>query len=560
MRHALLVVACLLCGALGARAEAAATEPGRAPTVKLQLLGFNDFHGNLTGTRFVQQRPVGGAAVLAAYLRDEAARFDGATLIIHAGDQVGASPPASGLLQDEPSIQFLNLLANRWCTPEARRDPRCNLVGTLGNHEFDEGARELLRLVHGGRSKHGPFLARPYRGASFPYISANVVDARSGRPILPPFVVKEVDGVRVGVIGAVLRATPSMVVAGGVASLRFLDEVTAINRAVRALSRRGVQTIVVTIHQGGRQPAYEGPTRRDDVAAVGGEIVPLVQGLDDAVDVVISGHAHAFTNALIETPSGHPILITQAYAAGSAYADIELTLDRAGGDVAEKSARIVTTFADAGPGLTPAPDVAALVAAAEQAVRPLTERVVGSAAHPISDAANPAGESALGNLIADAQRAATGADVALMNAGGIRTGIPKGEIRAGNLFSVQPFGNVLITMRLTGAQLRSALEQQWQDDMPHHLQVSGMRYVWDAARPRGSRVVEVQVGAAPLDPARVYRVAVNSYLADGGSGFSAFLAGKGRRVGPLDREALAAYVARQTGPISVAIEGRVTRR
>jgi 5'-nucleotidase len=527
-------------------------------TVAVQLLGFNDFHGNLTSARFVQQRPVGGAAVLASYLRDEAARFPGTTLIVHAGDQVGASPPASGLLADEPSIEFLNRLGNRFCSVATRMHPRCNLVGTLGNHEFDEGARELVRLLRGGRAAHAPFLGRPYRGTTFPYVSANVVDAQSGRPLLAPFVIKQADGVRIGVIGAVLRATPTMVVAGGVRALRFLDEVTAINEAVRTLRRRGIETIVVTIHQGGRQPPYEGPTRRD-VPRPDGEIAALVAQLDDAVDVVVSGHAHAFTNALIDTPSGHAILVTQAFSAGSAYADIELTVDRASGDVREKSARIVTTFADSGPGLTPAADVAALVRAAEDAVRSTTERLVGRASAPISDAPNPAGESALGNLIADAQRAAVGADVALMNTGGIRTSLAAGEIRWGALFAVLPFGNHLVTMDLTGAQLITALEQQFQSDV-HMLQVSGLTFTWDAARPRGSRVVDVVVKGAPIAKEARYRVVVNNYLADGGSGFLVFREGTSRAAGPLDRDALTNYIVAKKGAITAAIEGRIQRR
>jgi 5'-nucleotidase len=293
----------------------------------VQLLGINDFHGQLSGGRRVTNRPVGGAAVLAAYL--QAAQQDSndpdlsdRTFIVHAGDHVGATPPESALLRDEPAIGFLNLLANRYCRYEDRRGlrdrrrgwdddakddcrdrrvhPKCNLVGTPGNHEFDEGKDELFRLLNGGNHASGPFLENPYRGARYPTISSNVVDEKTGKPILPPFVIKDVKGIRIAFIGAVLKETPTIVTPTGVAGLKFLDEADSINRYVRWLrTTEGIRTFVVLIHQGGRQTTYEGPTQPGGLIS-GQEIVDIVSRLDDDVDVVVSGHAHAFTNTLLK--------------------------------------------------------------------------------------------------------------------------------------------------------------------------------------------------------------------------------------------------------------------
>jgi 5'-nucleotidase len=527
--------------------------------VRVQLLALNDFHGQLAPGKQLLGRPVGGAAVLAAYLRDAAARFPGDTLIVHAGDHVGASPLESALLQDEPSIQFLNLLGNRFCSWRARLDPRCNLVGIPGNHEFDDGLAELLRLLRGGNARNGPFLQSPYRGASFPYVSANVLHARDGSSVFPAFVIKRAGGVRIGVIGAVLEATPSMVVAAGVRDIRFASEAEAINRAVARLRKAGVEAIVVSIHQGSAQPPYEGPTRRD-ANMPEGEMTRLVGKLDAAVDVVISGHAHAFSNAFVKGRDGSEVLVTQALSAGSAYAQIELTLDSVTRDVVAKTARIVPTYADSGPGRTPSADVAALVQRAQDRVAGLASRVLGSTRAPLSHTPNAAGEAELGNLIADAQRHALGADVALMNLGGIRADLDAGEITYGELFALQPFGNSLVQMKLSGAQLLRALEQQWRSTPARVLQVSGLSYVWDPQAPVGRRVIAARVGGGALAAEASYRVVVNNFLAEGGGDFEVFREGSERSGGPADIDALVAYIEQLGRPVDVAIEGRIRTR
>jgi 5'-nucleotidase len=529
----------------------------RAPE-KLQLLGINDFHGRLSEGLRVANRPVGGAAVLAAYLRAEQASFAGTTLIVHAGDHVGATPPESALLQDEPSIEFLNLLTNRHCRSWAGFDPLCNVVGTLGNHEFDEGVAELLRLIEGGNHAKGPFLSDPYPGVNFAYVSANVIDEASGQTLLPPYAIKQVGRERLALIGAVLEATPSVVTAEGVRGVRFEDEADAINRVVQRLQRRGIEAFVVLIHQGGFQTSYSGSTL-PEAGAPGGAIAEIVSRLSSAVDVVVSGHAHAFSNALLANAEGHPILITQAFSSGTAFGDIELSIDGATHDVVEKSARIVTTYADEGPGLTPAADVAALVERATTAVAPQVSRVLGEAAVALTRTQSAAGESALGNLIADAQRAAQGSELAFMNPGGIRADLDAGPITWGELFTVQPFANDLVRMDLTGAQVLALLEQQWSNPtQPRFLQVSGLTERWDGARAVGQRIVEVRVAGAALDPARSYSVTVNSFLAGGGDGFAVLTQGTNRAVGQVDLDALVTYVEAASGPISAAIEGRLS--
>lgn len=530
--------------------------------IPVQLLGFNDFHGQLSAGKLVSNRPVGGAAVLAAYLEHEQAEFEGTSFIVHAGDHVGASPAASALLQDEPSITFLNMLTNDACAraDEDTRNARCNVIGTLGNHEFDEGVTELLRLIRGGVHATGPFLDPHYAGANFPYVNANVVDAVSNQPILPPYVIRRAGKAKLAFIGAVLKQTPTIVTPTGVAGVRFLDEADAINAYIPEIRTQGVEAIVVLIHQGGTQTNYTGNTQADALLT-GSEIHDIVSRLDGAVDVVVSGHTHAFSNALLNNAAGKPVLVTQAFSASTAFADIELTLDPQSGDVLSKSASIVTTYADAGPGLTPDSRVAQLVAQAEAKVAPQVNRVVGEAAAALTRTASPSGESALGDLIADAQRAAMATDFAFMNPGGIRADLDAGPITWGELFTVQPFGNTLVKLTLTGEQLYTLLEQQWPaSGDPRFLQISGLSYTWDAAQPVGTRVREIRKGDTAIDKAAGYSVTCNNFLATGGDGFTAFTLGTSNQGGPSDVDALTAYVERAQQPLAAAAQVRITRQ
>jgi 5'-nucleotidase len=529
-----------------------------ADLLDVRILAINDFHGQLSEGRRVAGRPVGGAAILASYLKSAQEGIEEKTIIVHAGDHVGASPPASALLQDEPSITFLNLLANKHCSYRNPSKPACNLVGTLGNHEFDEGVGELFRLIEGGNHPLGPFLEETYRGARFPYVSANVVDAETGQPILRPYVVKEVNGTPIAFIGAVLKEMPTIVTPTGVAGLAFLDEAESINRYIPELKKQRIRAIVVVIHQGGTQAIFQGETQPNGL--VNGAIVDIVSRLDDEVDLVISGHAHSFTNAILKNNSGKEILLTQAFSSGTAYAEIDLSIDRATRDVIAKSAAIITTFADEGPGLTPDPTVVRLVALSEEKVAPRVNQVIGEAAIDILRAQNAAGESALGNLIADAQRAAMGTDFAFMNPGGIRADLLAGPVTWGELFTVQPFGNSLVRMTLTGQQIYDLLNQQWLNQpFPRIMQISGLTYTWDNDLPIGDRIIEVRKDGMPIDVAASYSVTVNSFMAAGGDNFTVLPQGLNQIGGPVDLDALIDYVQGLPQPFSAGIEGRIVR-
>ncbi|MBD0306400.1 MAG: bifunctional metallophosphatase/5'-nucleotidase [Nitrospiraceae bacterium] len=524
----------------------------------IKILAINDFHGSLSAGRTVGNRPVGGAAVLASYLKAAQTGWEDRTVLVHAGDHVGASPPVSALLQDEPAMMFLNLLANEHCAVADRHNPHCNVVGTPGNHEFDEGQDELKRLLDGGTHLKGPFLEAPYEGIRFPYVSANVVGSEQHRSLFPPYVVKSVGSVRVGFIRAVLNGARSLVSPSGIVGLAFLDEAEAINRTVEELRAQNVRVIVVLIHQGGEQAPYEGPTRPDGM--VTGPIVDIVSRLDDEIDVVVSGHTHRFTNALLRNGHGKEMLVTQAFSYGSAYADIELGIDQASQDVLFKSARIITTFADEEPGTHPDQAVLRLVAQAEATVAPKVARVVGQVAADISRIQNEAGESPLGNLIADAQRWAMKTDIAFMNRGGIGDDLHRGNVMWGDVLHVHRFGNTLIRMELTGQQIYDVLNQQWlNQDVPRMLQLSGLSYTWDSRRPMDDRIVEIRMNGAPIDRQQTYSVAVNSYLAEGGDRFTLFTQGGNRVGGPPDGDALIAYIQSRSEPISASIEGRIQR-
>jgi 5'-nucleotidase len=540
------------------REDAAAARP--AAPVTLHVLTFNDFHGNLrTPAAPDGKRPAGGAAVLAAYLNAERARDPADTLIIHAGDLLGASPPITRLLQNEPAIQFENLLAGEQCPYGAathffaaagwpQQPNPCHVIGTPGNHEFDAGPQELLRLLNGGNAKTGPFLENPWRGSRVPYVCANVRDRRTGRTLLPPYTVVMIHGIPVGVIGAVLRDTPTLIPAWATADLEFTDEAAAINAAAAQLAAHGVHTILVTIHQGvvpvpaAHGFSWHGPLQR------------IVAQLDPAIDVVISGHTHNYTNALWPDRTGKPVLVVQDYSYGVAYGELTLQLDPHRGTVIAKSARVLPAWADAGPGLHPDAAVAALVRDAQVAVGPRVARVVGHTAVPLTRSMSAAGESVLGDLVADAQRQALSADIGLMNAGGLRADLAAGTLTWGDVLTLHPFGNRILALQMTGAQLRAVLEEQWSTDpaaIPRILKTSGLYYQWDPAQPQGAHVVVAcDAQHRPLRATQQYRVAVNDFLVGGGDDFRGFAGLPVATVGPLDTEALESYLRSVHGEIT----------
>jgi 5'-nucleotidase len=566
----LLVVVPLLTAVLSARLWAAepAADPWPPPeqvvewssakanrigNVHLQLLGFNDFHGNLQIPVSGSARPAGGAAALAAYLKAAERNAPQHTLILHAGDLIGASPPATRLLHNEPGIEFLNLLANENCrygnatravdARNWRRHPnRCNVVGTLGNHEFDAGIGEIHRLLEGGNSPDGPFLENPYRGSRVPYVCSNVRVRATGQLLLPAYTVVTLGGIPVGVIGAVLRDTPTIVPAWALREVEFLDEAQSINHAAAELQAQGIHTLIVIIHQGLT------PQQLDDRIDYSGPLRELIAQLDPDIDVVVSGHTHHFTNTLLPSRGGTPVLVTQAYSYGVAFDRIELQVDPLTRDVVAKSARIVPTWADVAPGIPGDADAQRLRAHAQALVASRVSRVVGTLDQAARRSISGAGESVIGDLVADAQRSATHADVALMNPGGLRSDLNAGPVTFGDLLTLHPFGNHLVTLEMTGQQLISVLEQQWPSAgsaSPRILKTSGVRYSWDASKPAGAHVqAACDASGAPLDTQRHYRVTVNDFLAAGGDGFTALVPLGPGEVGPLDTDALGDYLQR----------------
>ncbi len=543
--------------------------------VHFKILGINDFHGQLSTGRKVGGRPVGSAAVLAAYLKAAEKKSGQTTFIVQAGDQVGASPPVSALLQDEPSIIFMNMMANDYCDKDNEdennqdkenakeqntSEQKCNIIGTLGNHEFDEGKDEMLRLINGGNHVNGPFLDEDYEGANFPYVSANVINNATGKPLLKPYVIRRIKGIPVAFIGAVLKQTPTIVTPTGVAGLSFIDEADAINSYIPELHKQGVHSIIVTIHQGTRQRYYSGPTDAE-VTTLNGSIADIVNRLDDDIDIVVSGHSHSFTNALIANANGKKILVVQAFSRGTAYDDIDVSIDPHSHDIVEKSARIVTTYADVSPGTYPDKGIAKMVAKSEAAVAPIINRVIGTTINDISRTANAAGESPLGNLIADAQRHKMATDFSFMNAGGIRADIPAGNVTWGDLFTVQPFGNNLVTMNLSGEQIIRLLNQQWLGQpYPRILKISGLSYTWDNALPIENRIIEVRKDdGSLLDTTATYSVTVNSFIASGGDNYTVLTEGTNRIIGSNDLDALIEHINTMPQPFNAVIEGRIKR-
>ena len=475
--------------------------------LSIQLLAINDFHGHLEPPAGSNGRvagvDAGGAEYLATHLQALGAGKPH-TLIVAAGDLVGASPLLSSMFGDEPSIRALNAMGIR--------------VSSVGNHEFDNGWRELLRVQNGG--------------AAFRYLAANVtfdprVHHRSG-PVLPAYAIEEVGGMRIGFIGLTLRATPQLVMRSGVEGLRFEAEAATANRWVRVLKSQNVRTIVVLIHEGG-VPAGEDPNGCDRLA---GPIVEITRQLSDDIDVVVSGHTHRAYNCTLDGK-----LLTSAASFGRIITAIDLTLDRRTADVVAKTARNVPVTRD----VQKDPQQTAIIDEYRPKYAVVAERVVGAIARDVTRAPNDAGESALGNLIADgtleAARAVAEANavVAFMNPGGIRADLVHGgsggaprSVTYAEAFTVLPFRNRVVVVTMTGAAIKDVLEQQFDNIGPGQdrmLQVSrGFTYTYDRTRPANRRVDadSLSIDGNRVSPRQRYRIAINEFIASGGDNFSAF--------------------------------------
>jgi 5'-nucleotidase len=495
----------------------------------VHLLAFNDFHGQLDADADGR----GGAAGLAGEIA--ALRTPG-TLVVAAGDLIGGSPLDSGLYHDMPAIAVLNAMGLD--------------LSSVGNHEFDEGDAELQRMQHGGcHPLDGCIPGESFPGAAFPYLAANVVDNSTGATIFPPYAIRDVDGVRVAFVGETLENTPAETLASAIPELRFGDEVDTLDALVPELHAAGAQVIVLLIHQGGAQ--LGGP---NDCTFLTGAIVDLATRLDGVVPLVVSGHTHQ--SYVCQQGS---VLVTSAGARGALLTEITLQVDRGTGTV--RGAVAVNHPIDAT--VTPDPTVAALVGHYDQIVAPRGDRVIATIRADVSDVSDANGESPMGDVVTDAMRAGTGADVALMNAGGIRGPLlyaasgsetADGQVTYAEAFTVQPFGNLVETGMLSGADLIATI-----DVFPggHPTLISGAAYTWSASAPAGQEVVptSVTVGGAPIDLAASYRVAVNSIVVQGAPSWASATGVVGAGV---DLDLLTAYLTAGS-PLAPPAPGRITR-
>ncbi|MFD4941767.1 bifunctional metallophosphatase/5'-nucleotidase [Streptomyces sp. NPDC058239] len=584
-------------GALVAAMPAGAQDRGHghghhkpARTVDVQLLSFNDLHGNLeppagsAGTVTETQAdgttkaiPAGGVEYLASSLRT-ARKGHPYSITAAGGDMVGASPLLSGLFHDEPTIEALNKIDLD--------------VTAVGNHEFDEGATELARLQNGGcHPVEGCYdKDKKFEGADFPYLAANVTSEKTGKPILKPYTVWKKNGVKIGFIGVTLEGTPNIVTANGVKGLKFHDEIETVNKYAKELDRQGVKSIVALIHEGGA-PASTSYNYDCDSSGAGdgisGPITDIAKGITPKVDALVTGHTHQAYVCTIPDPAGNPRMVTSASSFGKLYTDTTLTYDRRTKDIVRTS---VKSAGASNPKSANhivsrdqrrARDMTDLIARWNALAAPIANKPQGYITADINGRGSTAPEKPLGNLIADAQLEGLapadkgGAVVAFMNPGGIRADLVykstgsegDGVVTYGESFTVQPFTNMMNVVDLTGAQLITALQQQVSgsnEASPKILQVSkGLTYTLDMTKTGAARVVTdtIKLNGAAIDPAKTYRVAMNEFLAGGGDGFAALGQGANKLVGASDLDLFNAYLAAHStaaAPLAPPATDRIT--
>jgi len=502
--------------------------------VELQILAFNDYHGHLQASTpgSIEGEAAGGSEYLSSELSDLRAGHDH-TLTVAAGDLIGGSPAFSGLFHDEPSVESLNAMGLD--------------VSSVGNHEFDEGVTELLRMQNGGCHPVDGcyFPGNPYTGADFPWLAANVVSETTGDTVLPPYWITQVGTTQVAFIGMTLEATDTLVAAAGITGWDFLNEADTANALVPILEAQGVETIIVLLHEGGSQTPPPGAV--DACVGISGPIVAINAALDPAIDAVITGHTHLPYNCLLDDPDGVPRIVTSAYSYGRVVSELNLVIDPRTGDVVRDESTAVN-HAVIQADLTPDPAMTSIIAKWQVLFDAFANDPVGEITADIVRGGTPPGddrgvESAAGNLVADAQKWATslyGADVAFMNPGGVRSdllyaesaGEGDGVVTYGEAFTFQPFSNTLVTYDMTGAQIQSVLEEQCQpagSSRPFlHLGVSD-GFTYDLSKTidmtgdcTSVTISNVMINGSPLDMGATYTVTVNNFLADGGDNFTTF--------------------------------------
>ncbi len=578
----------------------------RHSTTNIQILSFNDFHGNLeppagssgrVTTGYTLTPPAtaplattvdaGGVEYLATHLR-EARKGNRNTVTVAAGDIVGASPLLSAAFHDEPTIEAMNKLGLE--------------ATAVGNHEFDEGYKELQRLQRGGCLPDGAGLnnqdscaAGIFKGARFRFLAANVKYTGTNKTILPSYWVKEMNGAKIGFIGMTLKETPTIVTKSGIAGLDFTDEVTTANALVPVLRKQGVKAIVVLVHQGGtpavqqwtgpdgktygvgstyKYTCGEGGTLAGDSA-----ILPIAANLDPQIDMVVSGHTHQPYVCNVPDPKGQQRMVTSASSFGRLFTETNLTYDRRTQDIVRSS--VVGSNLVVSRDVPKAADETSIIDTYKTLIAPIANKELGSITADLTRTQTAAGESALGDLIADAQvndpsvvSGGVKPVVAFMNPGGIRadltfaqTNPPEtvdGIVRYTEAFTVQPFNNYLVSMDVTGADIWSLLQQQWSGSntaLPKFLQISkGMSYTWSGATP-AQAVTSVTINGSPVlnDGSATYRVVTNNFLSDGGDSFAAFKNGTGKYFGGLDIDGFAAYLP-TVSPYTALPLDRITKQ
>ncbi|GAA2595537.1 bifunctional metallophosphatase/5'-nucleotidase [Winogradskya consettensis] len=595
---AVAVVATLPMTRAGQAQAAPEFAPGLAPvsvnyglpsgqTVKGQFLSYNDFHGAIDppsgSSAAVNGVPAGGVEYLATYLKKLRAEATGEgrqTLTVGAGDLIGATPLVSAAFHDEPTIELMNEVGLQ--------------ISSVGNHEFDEGVAELIRLQRGGcHPTDGCQDGDGFGGAKFTYLAANTINKKTGLPILPPIDIRFVNGVPVGFVGLTLEGTAGIVNPAGIKDVRFANEVETANKWSNILKLFGVKAQVLLVHQGGQQNVSDTvPVPGvSDCNNFSGPIIDIVKGLNPEFGVVVSGHTHRFYSCTLPNSKGTSV-VTSAGTVGQLITDIDYSIDRRTGKFAQITAKnvVVQNGVPDGNGgwLKDASgvflkDPATVDAKAKKvadkyrtAVAPIANKVVGSITGDIVRTTAPNGESPLGDVIADAQLAYTsagGAQIAFMNPGGIRAdfdaefsagGESNGQVTYGEAFTVQPFNNLVVTQSFTGAQIKDVLEQQFAgfggQTTQRILQVSGgLTYSWNSTAAAGSKVSAIALNATPIDPAATYQVTTNDFLANGGDGFTNLALGTGRTTAPgFDIDALVAYLGAGT-PIAPGPANRITK-
>ncbi len=592
LKHKLLAVAALA-ATIGLAACSGSTE---SEPVTVSLIGMNDLHGNLQtpGSSVIVANPAspagtrvsaGGIAYLATMVANLRAKNPDGTVVVAAGDMIGATPLTSALFHDEPTIEALNLLGLEY--------------SSVGNHEFDKGAAELRRMQNGGcfpRSTDGSrgvvgvdtcMTDGKFGGAKFKFLAANVIDTATNETLFPSYAIKTVKGEKIAFIGMTLKDTPSVVTPAGVAGLQFSDEVATVNNLVPELVEQGVSAIVVLVHQGGITTA----TTVNDKTCPGlsGDIVSLTDRLHPRVDVVISGHTHQ--EYVCTRPDGK--LLTQTGFYGRMVSKIDLKITPDSHRVVSKSAENLVVVNDlvlkdtAGnvialptgyTALAKNSTMDALVTRYAGLTAPITNQVIGNIPVAVDRTQNSAGESKLGDIVADiylngASGPAYGnkpGQIAFSNPGGIRANLTNTVVTYGNLFSVMPFGNNLVTMDLTGAQILRLLEQQWEAPQPaggRVMQVSnGFTYTWDGSKPAGAaagtgnRIVagSMKLNGTPIDLTKTYRVTVNNFMSTGGDNFTVLKSGTNLQAGDIDIDAGVAYF-KSLGTVPTPSQNRITR-